>query len=69
MSKPAIKKLYQTAKKHGVPLQQSEELTELLSKIELKDLPDELFVTLAGALEIIFKLNNEKERAIKNKQH
>jgi type III secretion system FlhB-like substrate exporter len=65
MTKPQKHNLTNIAKAHGISLKQSHELNKLLSEIELMEIPEELLVTLATSLELIFQLNNEKERAIK----
>lgn len=48
------------AEQHNIPLQQNEELTALLSQLELgQEIPETLYETVAQVLAFIFQLNDQ----------
>lgn len=50
------------AKEHGVPMQQDEQLTALLSKVKLNDeIPQSLYVAVAQLLAYIYYLNEQQK--------
>ena len=63
------KQILEIAKVHGVPLYQDEELSSLLSKVELgHEIPEKLYLAVARVIHFVFELNQEKYQDIKRKQ-
>lgn len=54
------RQIIEAAKQAGIPLQQDEELTALLSKVKLNDeIPESLYVAVAQLLAYIYYLNGK----------
>ena len=54
------KTIIKTALKHGIPIQQDVELTELLAKVELnQEIPPVLYAAVAQILVFIYYLNDK----------
>jgi len=59
-----------TAKEHGIPLEQNEQLTALLSQVRLNDeIPYPLYTAVAQILAFIYYLEGRKPGDIKNNGH
>ncbi|KTD07354.1 EscU/YscU/HrcU family type III secretion system export apparatus switch protein [Legionella jamestowniensis] len=53
--------IIKVAKEHGIPLQQNEQLTELLAQVELnKEIPRSLYVAVAQLLTFLYYINEKK---------
>lgn len=58
----AAKQIIKAAKEHAIPIQQNEELTELLSKVRLNDeIPRPLFTAVAQILAFIYYVEGKQE--------
>lgn len=56
------------AKEHDIPLYQDEELSTLLSKVELgKEIPEMLYFAVAKVIRFVFEVNKEKYHSIRKK--
>jgi flagellar biosynthesis protein len=56
------KQIISSAKAHGIPLQQNEELTTLLSKVRInQEIPEALYNGVAQILAYLYFLNEKKE--------
>lgn len=54
------KQIIKTAKDHGIPLQQNEELTGLLSEVRLnEEIPPKLYVAVAQLLTFLYYINGK----------
>ena len=54
------REILEIAEQHDIPLQQNEELTALLSQLELgQEIPEALYETVAQILAFIFDLNDQ----------
>lgn len=52
--------IIKVAKEHGIPLQQNEQLTELLAQVELnKEIPRSLYVAVAQLLTFLYYINEK----------
>jgi flagellar biosynthesis protein len=57
------KKIIETAKEHGIPLQKNEELTGLLSKVRLNtEIPRSLYTAVAQILVFLYHVNGTKPK-------
>ncbi len=57
------KKIIQTAEEHGIPIQKNEVLVEALMQVELsKEIPPELYQTVAEVLAFIYRLDKMKNK-------
>lgn len=55
------RKILEIAKAHDIPLYQDEELSKLLSKVELgQEIPEQLYLAVARVIRFVFELNKEK---------
>lgn len=62
------KNILALAKKHNIPLYQDEELSRLLSKVELgNEVPEQLYVAVARVIRFVFELDKERYRHITDK--
>ena len=53
-------KILEIAKEHDIPLYQDEELSTLLSKVDLGDeIPEHLYIAVAKVLAFVFKLDKK----------
>lgn len=54
-------RIIEVAREHGVPMQESEELVELLAKVELGDeIPQELYVAVAQVIAFAYQLSGKR---------
>jgi flagellar biosynthesis protein len=54
------RRIVETAREHGVPIVQDEQLTELLCQIPLGDeIPPNLYVAVAEVLAFVYRLNDQ----------
>lgn len=57
------KKIIETAEEHGIPIQKNEILVEALMQVELsKEIPPELYQTVAEVLAFIYRLDKLKNK-------
>ncbi len=57
------KQIIATAKEHGVPLEQNEELTTLLSAVRINDeIPPSLYTAVAQILAFLYYVNGKKPK-------
>lgn len=62
------KQILKLAKQHDIPLYQDEELSALLSKVELgNEIPEQLYLAVAKVIRFVFELNKEKYQHITEK--
>ncbi|CEG57878.1 EscU/YscU/HrcU family type III secretion system export apparatus switch protein [Legionella fallonii] len=57
------RKIIATAREHGIPIEQNEELTALLSTVKLNDeIPSNLYVAVAQLLVFLYHVNEQKQQ-------
>ena len=55
-----------TAKEHGIPLEQNEELTSLLAKVHInEEIPKDLYAAVAQILVFLYYVDEKKSEKIK----
>ncbi|KTD37565.1 flagellar protein FlhB [Legionella moravica] len=55
------RKIIATAKKHGIPLEQNEELTSLLASVRInEEIPKDLYVAVAQILAFLYYVDGKK---------
>ncbi|CAM2959147.1 EscU/YscU/HrcU family type III secretion system export apparatus switch protein [Legionella worsleiensis] len=61
-------KIIATAKEHGIPLQQNEELTTLLSKLKLnQEIPRSLYVAVAQILAFLYYVDGKTPGSVRER--
>ncbi len=62
------RQILRIAEEHDIPLYQDEELSALLSKVELgREIPEQLYFAVARVIRFIFELNKEKYKEVREK--
>lgn len=57
------KQIIAAAKEYGIPIEQNEELTALLSTVKLNDeIPPKLYVAVAQLLVFLYHINEQKQQ-------
>lgn len=63
------KQIIATAKEHGIPLEQNEELTALLSSVRMnQEIPRELYTAVAQILAFLYYVDGKKPSSKSNDQ-